>query len=346
VRNAVLSRYLEDYGTANLEGLNCDVNDLLSVERILILGCGTSYHAGYIAAYMLEDLARIPVQVEISSEFRYKNPIVADNTLVIAISQSGETADTMAAVRELKAKGARILGICNVQGSALSREAHGTLLLRAGAEIGVASTKAFTSQLIVLSLFTLLMARMRHMSQSDGQLFIEHLTQLPECIQGVLDQAEEIQILAKKYAHFDDFFFLGRHLMFPTALEGALKLKEISYVNANGYPAGELKHGPIALINEKCLTIGLCGNALTADKMVSNLREVKARKGPILAIVPAAFEGFDTVADDLIRVPNMVDELQPVVSTVATQLLAYYIAAERGAEIDQPRNLAKSVTVE
>ena len=347
IRNALLARYLEKYGTVTLEGLNIGVNDLLSIERILILACGSSWHAGYVASYMIEEHARIPVQVEISSEFRYKNPIVADNTLVIAISQSGETADTVAAMRELKEKGAKVVTVCNVQGSTLAREADGCLLLRAGAEIGVASTKAFVSQLTVLTLFTVLMARMRHMSKSEGQGFISDLKNLPDQIKRVLAQQEHIAAIAKKYAQYDNYFFVGRGYMFPVSLEGALKLKEISYINANGYPAGELKHGPIALIDESCPTVGLCTNSMTIDKTISNLMEVKARNGAVIAVV---FEGDERlvreVADDIISVPRVRDELAAIGVTVALQLLAYFVAHERGCEIDQPRNLAKSVTVE
>jgi glucosamine--fructose-6-phosphate aminotransferase (isomerizing) len=347
IKNALLSRYLEESGNAVLDGLNFSVEELLDIKRVLILACGTSWHAGYVAAYMLEDRARIPTQVEISSEFRYKNPIVPEGTFVIAISQSGETADTIAAMRELKAKGARVMAICNVQGSTLARESDGCLFLRAGPEIGVCSTKAFTSQLVVLSLFTVMMARMRHMSKAEGQAFIAALKTLPDVVQQVLNQEEAIIKIARKYAHYDHFFFLGRRYMFPASLEGALKLKEISYINANGYPAGELKHGPIALINEDCPTVALCANKMTFDKMLSNLREVKARSGPVIAIVEEGVSGeIDQVSDDIIRIPSVIDELAAIPTTVVTQLLSYYIAKERGAEIDRPRNLAKSVTVE
>lgn len=346
IRNALLGRFLDEYGTALFEGFKFDVHDLLSIERILILGCGTSWHAAFVASYLIEDMARIPVQVEISSEFRYKNPIVSPKTLVIAISQSGETADTVAAVRELKAKGSKILSLCNVHGSTLAREADGCLFLKAGPEIGVCSTKAFTSQLVVLSLFTLLMARMRHMSKQDGQSFLHALKKLPNQVQEVLNRASHIEKIAKAYASYDNFFFLGRHYMYPTCLEGALKLKEISYINANGYPAGEMKHGPIALINEECPTIAFCANKATFQKLLSNLMEVKARSGKIIAIAEENEKGLEGIADEIIRIPTIIDELAAIPSTVAAQLLAYYIAKERGADIDQPRNLAKSVTVE
>ena len=346
IRSALLSRFMEDYGTAVFEELHFDENELLSVERILILACGTSWHAGYLSSYMFEDKARIPVQVEISSEFRYKNPVIPPGTLVIALSQSGETADTIAAVRELKAKGVKILAICNVHGSTLAREADSCLFLKAGPEIGVCSTKAFTSQIVVLSLFCLMMARMRHMSKKEGQEFLTALQKLPEQVQSVLDQSAEIEAIAQKYAHYQNFFFLGRSYMYPASLEGALKLKEISYINANGYPAGEMKHGPIALINEECPTVALCANKITYDKLVSNLMEVKARNGLIIAITEEGKESICNIADDIIQVPITIDELAAIPTTVVTQLLAYYIARERGADIDQPRNLAKSVTVE
>lgn len=346
IRRALLSRYLPVQGISHFEELTFSREQLLSFNRILILGCGTSWHAGCIAAYLLEDLARIPTQVEISSEFRYKNPIVSKETLVIAISQSGETADTLAAIKELKAKGAAILAICNVQGSSLTREADCTLFLKAGAEVGVCSTKAFTSQLIVLYLLTLLFARMRHMSQEEGIAWVKALKALPEQVEEVLKQAPLIEALADEYAHYQNFFFLGRRELYPTALEGALKLKEISYINANGYPAGELKHGPIALINEECPTVAFCNNKATYSKLLSNLKEVKARHGKVIAIVDKGAEGLDSIANARIEVPATIDPLAPILSSVAAQLFAYYVARKRGAEIDRPRNLAKSVTVE
>lgn len=343
---AIAGRYSQEYGTAVLEGLNLDMSELLNVQRILILACGTSWHAGFAGSYMIEDLARIPVQVEISSEFRYKNPIVAPGTYVIAMSQSGETADTIAAIREIKAKGAKVLAVCNVENSTIVREADGHLFLNAGPEIGVCSTKAFTNQIAVLFLFTLMMARMRHMSKGEGQAYLDALKKLPDQIQQILDEANHIQELAKRYARFDNYFFLGRRHMYPAALEGALKLKEISYINANGYAAGEIKHGPIALINPQCPTVALCANKTTYTKLLSNLMEVKARKGPIIAIAHTQLEGLDKIADDIIWVPDTNDELSIIPSSVALQLFAYFVARERGCDIDLPRNLAKSVTVE
>lgn len=346
VKQALMGRLDFDNGLPDLEGIGMDEESLRAVNRVLILGCGTSYHAGLVAAYMLEELARIPCEVEISSEFRYKNPIVQERTLVLAISQSGETADTLAAVRECKSKGAHVLCLCNVQGSTLSRVSDGTLLLRAGPEIGVASTKAFTNMLVVLNLFTLLMARLRDLRQDMGRRLLEELAQLPAVIQQVLEKEEEIQAIAKDFAGYDNFFYIGRHYMFPSALEGALKLKEISYINANAYPAGELKHGPIALIDPSCPTVAFCANRTTLDKIHSNLMEVRARQGKVIAIMNEDSDAIAESADAVIRIPTLNDPLASIPAAVAGQLFAYYVAYARGCEIDQPRNLAKSVTVE
>jgi glucosamine--fructose-6-phosphate aminotransferase (isomerizing) len=346
IQQALHHRFIEDFGTAEFDDLQFTPQELLSVRRILILACGTSWHAACIAASLLEDSARIPTQAEIASEFRYKNPIISEDTLVIAISQSGETLDTIAAVREVKSKGAKILGICNVRHSTLTREADSCLFLRAGPEISVCSTKAFTSQITVLSLFSLLMARLRHMGKEEGQAFLAQLNTLPVVVQRVLGQKEALQRLARTYARYTHFFFLGRHYMFPTSLEGALKLKEISYLDASGYPAGEMKHGPIALIHSDFPVIGMCGNLRTYDKMLSNLMEVRARGAPILAFAPEGAPHIEEVATDVLYLPPIIDELAAIPYSVAAQLLAYYIARERGTDIDQPRNLAKSVTVE
>ncbi len=346
IQQAFHNRLIPDFGTAECENLTIETKDLLGIRRIIILACGTSLHAGLIAASLLEDKARIPTQAEIASEFRYKNPIISEDTLVIAISQSGETLDTIAAVREVKSKGAKVLGICNVRNSTLTREADCTLFLRAGPEISVCSTKAFTSQLTLLSLFTLLMARLRHMSKEDGQAFLTEIQSLPALTEQVLRQSDRIQELAKKYAHYKHFFFLGRHYMHVTSLEAALKLKEISYINAQGYPAGEMKHGPIALVDPSLAIIGMCGNKRTYEKMLSNLMEVKSRGAPILAFAPEGAEQIASIATDVLWLPPIVDELASIPYSVASQLLAYYIALELGTDIDQPRNLAKSVTVE
>ncbi len=346
IQSAFHNRLIPDFGTAQFESLSLSPQQLLAAERIIILGCGSSWHAGQLAALTLEELAGLPTQAEIASEFRYKNPVISPTTLVIAISQSGETLDTLAAVREVKAKGATVLAICNIPSSALTRMADATILLRAGPEISVCSTKAFTSQLTVLTLFALQMARLRHMHKEEGQQLIQEISELPAIIQMILDKYDALAKLARKYAQFDRFFFLGRHYMYPTSLEGALKLKEISYLNASGYPAGELKHGPIALVDESCAIIGMGGNARTYEKFVSNMLEVKARGGVVLAFVPEGAPQIEAIADDLFYLPRVSDPLASIPYSVALQLLAYFIAKELKTDIDQPRNLAKSVTVE
>ena len=346
VQQSMLDRCREEFGTAEFEELTLSPHRLQSIKRVLILACGTSWHAGSIAASMFEHLARIPTETAIASEFRYTNPIISEDTLVIALSQSGETADTIAAVREAKAKGAKVVAICNVDNSTLVREADSTLFLKAGPEVSVCSTKAFTSQLTVLALFTLYMARLRHLSKEEGQQFLKELKHLPTKITQVLAQGSQIEAFAEKYAKFEHFFFMGRRYMYPTSLEAALKLKEISYLNANGYPAGEMKHGPIALVNPKLAVVGLCGNLQTFDKMMSNLMEVKARGGEILIFAPKGKEEALTITKDVLWIPKTIDPLASVLYSVAGQLFAYYIALLRGTDIDQPRNLAKSVTVE
>lgn len=346
IQKATLVHSVEEFGTAQFDQLEISTQELLATRHILIVACGTSWHAGCIAAAMLEEKARIPTQAEIASELRYKNLIISEDTLVIAISQSGETADTLAAVREAKSKGAKVLGICNVKNSTLTRESDSCIFLNAGPEISVCSTKAFTSQLGILSLFTLYMARLRHLDKKDGQEFLSELKKMPQKVKQVLENVEQIKEIAKKYAKYEHFFFLGRRYMYPTCLEAALKLKEISYLNANGYPAGELKHGPIALISPSFPVIGFCANKQTYDKMLSNLMEVKARGAPVLAFAPTGSKELLSIADDILWLPPTIDELAMFPTTVAGQLLAYYIAKNRKREIDQPRNLAKSVTVE
>ncbi len=346
IQRAFLGRFSEDFGNAEFENFLFTAKELSATSHILIVACGTSWHAGSIGASLLEEKARIPTYAEIASELRYKNPIISKETLVIAISQSGETADTIAAVREAKAKGAKILGICNVKNSTLTRESDSCIFLKAGPEIGVCSTKAFTSQIVVLYLFSIMMARLRHLSREEALSCWHHLKKIPQKIKQVLDRASEIEALAKKYSKYQDFFFLGRRYMYATCLEAALKLKEISYVNANGYPAGELKHGPIALLDENLPIIAFCANLQTYEKMSSNLMEAKARSAPILAFVPYGIEEIKNIADDIFYLPQTIDELATLPSSVAGQLFAYYIAKEKGTEIDQPKNLAKSVTVE
>ncbi len=346
VQNAMASRFVEETGNVILDEIFIKPSDLLSVTRIVIVACGTSYHAGMVGSYIFEELARIPTSVEISSEYRYKNPIVEKGTLAIAISQSGETADTIAAVRELKAKGAKIFGICNVQGSTLTREADATILLKAGPEIGVCSTKAFTSQLTVLTLLSLMMGRLKHVSRQEAQDLLQALKKIPQQIEEILKNAAHFEEIAKKYRSHSDFFFIGRRYMYPASLEGALKLKEIAYVNANGYAAGEMKHGPIALLSESCPTIALCADDYTYEKMVGNITETKARHSPVIAISDHDDGSLRDMVDDFILIPKTRDELSPILTTIVCQLFAYYSAALRGADIDKPKNLAKSVTVE
>ncbi|MEM7175157.1 MAG: glutamine--fructose-6-phosphate transaminase (isomerizing) [Chlamydiota bacterium] len=346
IQQAMQGRFCDGFGTAEFKELQLSPQEMQTINRILILSCGTAWHAGCIAALMLEDIARIPSEAKIASEFRYTNPIISEDTLVIAISQSGETADTIAAVREAKAKGAKVIAVCNVQHSTIAREADSCLFLQAGPEISVCSTKAFTSQLTVLALFALLMARLRHLGKNEGQKLLKELKHLPTKVTQVLSQAEVIESFAKKYSSFVHFFFLGRRYMHPTSLEAALKLKEISYINATGYPAGEMKHGPLALVSPSLAVIGMCGNHQTFDKILSNLMEVKARGGQILAFAPKGREEILKVTPDVIWIPKVQDPFASIPYSVGGQLFAYYSAKIQGTDIDQPRHLAKSVTVE
>jgi len=346
VENCMRGRLLPDQGTSKLGGLNMTDEELLKFDNILITACGTSWHSALIGEHMLESLARIPVEVEYASEFRYRNPVVTDKTLCIVISQSGETADTLAAMREAKSRGARTYGIVNVVGSTIARESDGGIYVHAGPEIGVASTKAFTSQVIALLLFTLKLARLRNLSMVDGKEIIEEMQRLPAKIQKVLDRAPEVEKIAEEFKNAQNFLYLGRGYSFPTALEGALKLKEISYIHAEGYPAAEMKHGPIALIDEKMPVVFVTPHDAVFDKVVSNVQEVKARGGRVIAITTREEESLAGKLDYEFRIPQTKDMLTPVLASVPLQLLAYYIAVKRGANVDQPRNLAKSVTVE
>jgi glucosamine--fructose-6-phosphate aminotransferase (isomerizing) len=346
IENCMRGRLLPDQGTSKLGGLNMTDEELLKFDNILITACGTSWHSALIGEHMLESLARIPVEVEYASELRYRNPIVSDKTLCIVISQSGETADTLAAMREAKSRGARTYGIVNVVGSTIARESDGGIYVHAGPEIGVASTKAFTSQVIALLLFTLKLARLRNLSMVDGKEIIEELQKLPKKIQSVLDRADEVEKIAEDFKNAQNFLYLGRGYSFPTALEGALKLKEISYIHAEGYPAAEMKHGPIALIDEKMPVVFVTPHDSVFDKVVSNVQEVKARGGRVIAITTRDEEALEGKLDYEFRIPETKDMLTPVLASVPLQLLAYYIAVKRGANVDQPRNLAKSVTVE
>lgn len=344
--NTLRGHLLEEEGTARLEGLKLTDDQLKKIENIVITACGTSWHSALIGEYMLEELARIPVEIEYASEFRYRNPVVNDKTLVIAISQSGETADTLAAVREAKRRGARTIGLVNVVGSTIAREVDGGLYLHAGPEVGVASTKAFTSQVAALALFTLRMARLRSMSILQGREFIQALRDLPKKIQQILDRAGEIEHIADRYVRATNALFLGRGVNFPVALEGALKLKEISYIHAEGYPAAEMKHGPIALIDEMMPVIFIAPRDAVYGKIVSNMEEVKARGGRIIAIVNECDEEIKKLADACFALPQTLDLLTPLLTVIPLQLFSYYVAVRRGCNVDQPRNLAKSVTVE
>ena len=346
VENCMRGRLLRDQGTSKLGGLNMTDEELLQFDNILITACGTSWHSALIGEHMLESLARIPVEVEYASELRYRNPIVTDKTLCIVISQSGETADTLAAMREAKARGARTYGIVNVVGSTIARESDGGIYVHAGPEIGVASTKAFTSQVVALLLFTLKLARLRNLSMVDGREIIEEMLALPSKIQSILDRAGEMETIAEEFKNAQNFLYLGRGYSFPTALEGALKLKEISYIHAEGYPAAEMKHGPIALIDANMPVLFITPHDSVFDKVVSNVQEVKARGGRVIAITTRDEEVLHGKLDYEFRIPETKDMLTPVLACVPLQLLAYYIAVKRGANVDQPRNLAKSVTVE
>jgi glucosamine--fructose-6-phosphate aminotransferase (isomerizing) len=346
VRNSIRGRLLPGEGLARLGGLNMSEDEMREVRRIIILGCGTSWHAGLIGEYMLEEHARIPVEVEYASEFRYRNPIVDEGTAVLVISQSGETIDTLSAMREARRKGARSLGIVNVVGSTIARESDGGVYIHAGPEIGVASTKAFTSQVAVLSLLTLAFGRQREMSLETGTEIARELAAIPAKIEAILETSDKVRRIAEQHVRHNNFIYLGRGYNFPVALEGALKLKEISYIHAEGYPAAEMKHGPIALIDENMPVVFVCTRDAAYEKVMNNMMEVRARKGHIIAI---ATEGDDDVrsrADHVLYVPRTLSMLQPMLSVVPLQLLAYHMAVLRGCDVDQPRNLAKSVTVE
>ncbi len=346
VASTLAGRLLLNPATAKLAGTNLTDEDLLSIDNIVITACGTSWHSALIGEHMIEELARIPVEVEYASEFRYRNPIVNDRTLCIVISQSGETADTLAAMREAQRRGARTLGIVNVVGSTIARDAAAGIYLHAGPEIGVASTKAFTSQVVALALLTLKIGRLRDLSVVRGREVIDALQALPSQIQQILDRASEIEDLAEEFKRAQNFLYLGRGYNFPTALEGALKLKEISYIHAEGYPAAEMKHGPIALIDALMPVVFIAPHDSVFDKVASNVQEVKARNGRVIAITSREEPSLAGKIDYEFRIPETIDMLTPVLAAIPLQLLAYYIAVKRGSNVDQPRNLAKSVTVE
>ena len=346
IANAMRGRFDHDEATAVFGGLNLEPNDLRRIDRVLLTACGTSWHAGLVGEYLLEEFARIPTEVEYASELRYRNPPLTDGTMVFAITQSGETADTLAAMRECKRKGHPTLAICNVVGSTIARESDGGIYLHAGTEVGVASTKAFTSQVTVLTLLSLFLGRMRHLSYPAGKRIIRQLQEIPEKIERTLKCHEAVQEIAERYYEFNNYLYLGRLYNFPVALEGALKLKEISYIHAEGYPAAEMKHGPIALVDEQTPSIFVTPKGNIYPKVISNLEEIRARKGPVIAIACEGDDRISELADDVIYVPEVEEYLQPLVTSIPLQLLSYHIALLRGCNVDRPRNLAKSVTVE
>ena len=351
VRDTVLGRVSLDSGQVFLNEMTISAADLRSIDKVTLLACGTSWHAALVGKFMIEELAKIPVEVDYGSEYRYRNPIITSKTLAIAITQSGETADTLAAMREAKGKGARSLAICNVVGSMATREAEGTIYTHAGPEIGVASTKAFTTQLVALYLFALHLAEVRGTLDKDARCaYLEALMRLPQTLEATLKSSKQIEDIAAKFYNRSDFLYLGRGINYPIALEGALKLKEISYIHAEGYPAGEMKHGPIALIDEKMPVVALATHDHVFEKMQGNIQEAKARGGSIIAITTRGDTTLEQLlnkdTDSLVAVPATSPLLMPIVLSIPLQLLSYYIAVRRGCDVDQPRNLAKSVTVE
>jgi glucosamine--fructose-6-phosphate aminotransferase (isomerizing) len=346
LENTMRGRFSEDGSTAVFGGLNLTPAEFRQVDRFMFCACGTAWHACLVAEHLIERFARVPVEVDYASEFRYRNTPLDPNTLFFVISQSGETIDTLAALREAKRKGFRVLAINNVVGSTIAREADGGIYQHAGPEIGVASTKAFTSQLLLGAMVALYVSRMRDMSFNDGVHYVNALRAAPALVRAALAQAPHIKAVAKRYAHCSDFLFLGRLSLFPIALEGALKLKEISYIHSEGYPAAEMKHGPIALVSEKCPSVFFAPKGEIFGKIVSSMQEIKARRGPIIAIATEGCELPPGLADEVIPIPDCHEAVLPIVAAIPVQLLSYYIAVERGCDVDKPRNLAKSVTVE
>jgi len=346
IKRAMGGRVEPEQATAHLGGLNMTTRELINIERVNIIAAGTSFYAGMVGAYLLESMARIPSFAELASEVRYRNPVVERNSLYFAVSQSGETADTLYAMKELQRKGASVLGICNVVGSSIARASDGGVYIHSGPEIAVASTKAFTSQITVFYLFCLLLARMRDMSLETGLGFVRNLQQIPEKVSQVLQSRQHIRELSQKYCGYRNFLFLGRGVNYPVALEGALKLKEISYIHAEGYSAAEIKHGPIALIGEETPSLFIVSDDHLKEKILSNMKEVKSRNGKVIAVCPKGDHEIMDVADDTIEIPSTSELFYPFLTVVPLQLFAYYCALELGRDVDQPRNLAKSVTVE
>lgn len=346
IENALRGRLIVEEGKAKLGGLEAVEKELQNIDRLIIVGCGTAYYAGLIGEYLIEALAGVPVEVELASEFRYRKPVIRPNTAVLAISQSGETLDTLEAIREAKRHGALTLGIVNTVGSTIARETDAGVYNHAGPEIGVASTKALVSQVVILSLVALFLGRTRSLSKDDGVALAQSLKSLPELAKKVLEQSEEIRKVANVYKDSRDFLFIGRRFSYPAALEGALKLKEVSYVHAEGYGAGEMKHGPLAMIDENFPTVAVVPQDSVYEKTVSNMIEIRTRKGPVIAIATEGDEKIKQVSDHVIYIPKASEELSVVLSIIALQLFAYHFAADKGLNVDRPRNLAKSVTVE
>ena len=346
VENAIRGRLIEGEGISKLGGLEPVLNRILNLKRLGFVSCGTSYYAGLYGKYVFEMLTDLDVYVDYASEFRYRNLRLSEKDGVVAISQSGETADTLAALREAKRKGALVLGLVNVVGSTIAKETDAGVYCHAGPEIGVASTKIFVSQCVILNLLALLLGRRKGLSIFEGVNLIKEIKKLPDYINSVLESGDEIRDIAKKYLDYKNFLYIGRHLNYPIAMEGALKLKEISYVHAEGYPAGEMKHGPISLIDKNFPTVAIATNGFTYEKMVSNIQEIKARNGKVIAVATTGNNEIKSIVDDVIFVPETIDILQPIVNVIPLQLFAYYFADFKGCDIDKPRNLAKSVTVE
>ncbi len=346
IENTLRGRIIDDEGMAKLGGLESVKDELAQIERIIIVGCGTAYYAGMVGEYMLEEHTGIPVEVELGSEFRYRKPVLNQKTMLLAISQSGETADTLEAIREGKRKGALTIGIVNTVGSTIARETDAGVYNHAGPEIGVASTKALVSQITALALFTLFLGRQRKMSESDAKEIIAQIRALPEKVQKILANREKIEDMARKYSDARDFLYIGRKYNYPIAFEGALKLKEISYIHAEGCGAGEMKHGPLAMIDENFPTMAIAPSDRVYEKMASNMQEIRARRGPVVAIATEGNSDILNYTEDVIYVPETIEMLQPILSVVPLQLFAYYFAKAKGYNVDRPRNLAKSVTVE
>ena len=347
IKDTYRGRLLVDKGIIKMAGIDQNLEKFMNANRIIIVACGTSWHAGLVAEYIFEDLARIPVEVEYASEFRYRNPVITDKDVLIAISQSGETADTLAAIKLAKERGAFVFGVCNVVGSSIARETHAGAYTHAGPEIGVASTKAFTTQITVLTLLALKLAKEKgEFSESKFHEFLTELESIPSKVEKALELNPLIEIISEAYKDSDNCLYLGRGYNFPVALEGALKLKEISYIHAEGYPAAEMKHGPIALIDEQMPVFVIATKKGHYEKVVSNIQEIKSRKGKIIAIVTEGDEQVKDLADHVVEIPETIEPLTPLLTTIPLQLLSYHIAVLRGCNVDQPRNLAKSVTVE